>query len=488
MSPSTSTIPSTQPPTFESLGVKPLINCYGTYTIISGSRALKQVTEAMLEATNHYVHMDELMEKVGQRLAELTGAEWGYITAGCAAALTELCAACIAGSDPEKMARLPDSRGMRNEVIIQKGHRNPYDRAFRLAGAEMIEVVTVADLRAAISERTAMVAFIGDLENLGQIPAQEMIRIAHEHNLPCIVDAAAQRPDVPNRYLLMGADAVAYSGGKHLRGPQASGLVLGRKDLLQAAFLNSAPHHGVARPMKVGKEEIMGLLAAVEAWILGRDHQAEWRMWEGFLETIRRAVSTLPSVRTEIRQPGVANVAPTLFISWDEEVLHCTPSEIQQELYYGEPRIALHCLPDGLSVMPFMMEAGDDEIVAKRLQDLLRSKLVREPISPEEAPPPANVAGTWEVHTQYILGKSVHSMNLRQDGNALSGSYRSQYSLTEVKGKVRGQEVKFSVVLGFEANMVEYVYTGLVEGDTMSGTVTLGEYGSAQWTARRVSC
>lgn len=485
MSPSTSTVPTTQPPTFESLGVRPLINCYGTYTIISGSRALKQVTEAMIEATNHYVHMDELMEKVGQRLAELTGAEWGYITSGCAAALTELCAACIAGGDPEKMARLPDTKGMRNEVIIQKGHRNEYDRAFRLAGAEMIEVVTIADLRAAISERTAMVAFIGDLEDLGQISAQDMIRIAHEHNLPCIVDAAAQRPDVPNRYLLMGADAVAYSGGKHLRGPQASGLVLGRKDLLQAAFLHSAPHHGVARPMKVGKEEIMGLLAAVEAWVLGRDHQAEWRMWEGFLETIRRAVSVLPSVYTEIRLPGVANVAPALFISWDKDVLHCTPEEIHQELYEGEPRIALHCLSDGLLVMPFMMEAGDDAIVAKRLYELLSNRPRREP-SLTAAPVPAQVAGDWEIQTQYVLGTSTHSMSLSQDGCSLSGTYRSQYTVTSVTGKVNGQEITFSVTLGFEANKVNYAYSGLIEGDTMSGTVKLGEYGKAQWKATKV--
>jgi len=486
MTPSTSTLPSTRPPTFEDLGIRPLINCYGTYTIISGSRALRQVSEAMVEASNHYVHMDELMEKVGQRLAKLTGAEWGYISSGCAAALTELCAACIAGGDPEKMARLPDTRGMRNEVLIQKGHRTSYDRAFRLAGAEMIEVVTVADLRAAISERTAMVAFIGDLEDLGQIPAQEMIRIAHEHSLPCIVDAAAQRPDVPNRYLLMGADAVAYSGGKHLRGPQASGLVLGRKDLLQAAFLNSAPHHGVARPMKAGKEEIMGLLAAVEAWVLGRDHQAEWRMWEGFLETIRRAVVALPSVRTEVRQPGVANVAPSLFISWDEGALRCTPAEIHHELYNGEPRIALHCLSDGLLVMPFMMEAGDDLVVAKRLRELLSNRPGREHASPE-AHAPANVTGIWEIHTQYTRGQSTHSITLTQDGHCLSGTYRSQYSWTEVKGEVKGKQVKFAAVLGFEANMVNFVYTGSVEGDAMSGTVTLGEYGSAQWTAHKVS-
>ncbi|MCD6521000.1 MAG: aminotransferase class V-fold PLP-dependent enzyme, partial [Anaerolineae bacterium] len=394
MSPSTSTVATSQVPTFESLGVRPLINCMGTYTIITGSRVLKQVAEAMVEATNHYVHLDELMEKVGERLAELTGAEWGYITSGCAAALAQLTAACVAGGNPELMARLPDTSGMKDEVIIQRGHRNTYDWAIRMTGVRMVEVVTRADLEAAYSEeRTAMIAIVGDLDAHSTIPIPEMIAFAREKGVPCIVDAAAQRPDVPNRYLEMGADAVAYSGGKCLRGPQSAGLVLGRKDLLQAAFLNGAPHHALGRPMKAGKEEIMGLLAAVEAWILGRDHEAEWRMWEGFLERIRQAVADLPSVQTRIDQPGIANVAPTLVITWDPAVLHCTPAQIHEELFYGEPRIAMHLLRDGLRVMPYMMEKGDDEIVARRLRELLSKE--RPPLAEEPQLPPVDVAGSW---------------------------------------------------------------------------------------------
>ncbi|MBC7317057.1 MAG: aminotransferase class V-fold PLP-dependent enzyme, partial [Chloroflexi bacterium] len=215
-----------------------------------------------------YVDMDELMEKVGERLAALTGAEWGYITSGCAAALAEVAAACMAGADPEKIARLPDTTGMKHEIIMQRAHRNQYDRALRLTGAVIVEVDTADDLRAAINERTALIAVNADHEREETIPTPEMIAIAREYRIPTLVDAAAQRPDVPNIYLAMGADAVAYSGGKCLRGPQASGLVLGKKALLKAAYLHSAPHHGIGRPMKVGKEEIMGLLTAVEAWIL----------------------------------------------------------------------------------------------------------------------------------------------------------------------------------------------------------------------------
>ena len=492
MSPSSSTQATTAAPTFADLGVRPLINCMGTYTIISGSRALPQVTEAMVEATNHYVDMDELMDKVGRRLAELTGAEWGYIASGCAAALTQITAACIAGADPEKMARLPDTTGMKNEVIIQRGHRNAYDWAIRMTGAQMIEVVTRADLEAAISERTAMIAITGDLEERSTIPIPEMIQVAREHGIPCLVDAAAQRPDVPNRYLEMGADAVTYSGGKCLRGPQASGLALGRKDLHQAAFWNGAPHLALGRPMKAGKEEIMGLLAAVEAWIRGRDHEAEWRMWEGYLETIRAAIADIPTITTEIEQPGVANVSPRLFISWDAGALQRTPEEVHRALRQGEPPIALHLVSEhpsgkaGLRVMPYMMESGDDAIVGQRLRALLTEENPSW-TSPRVSPEPAtDISGTWQIETQYVLGSSVHSMTLVQNGAKLKGTYRSQFDWQDVEGSLHGTEVTFHVVLGYQANKVRYVYSGSVQGDTMRGQVSLGEFGSATWTARKV--
>jgi len=484
MSPSTSTLATTPVPTFESLGVRRLINCMGTYTIITGSRMLKQSAEAMMEATNGYVHMDELMDKVGQRLAELTGAEWGYICAGCAAALTEITAACMAGADPEKMARLPESAGMRNEVIIQKAHRNNYDRAILLAGAQMVEVSTVAELRSAFSERTAMLAFVGDLEHPGQIPPQTAIEIAHAHGVPALVDAAAQRPDIPNRYLQMGADAVLYSGGKCLRGPQTAGLVLGRKDLLWAAFMNAAPHHGVARPMKAGKEEIMGLLAAVEAWVNGRDHEAEWRAWEGYLETIRAAVAHLPSLKTTVQQPGLANHSPSMRITWDAAVLRCTPKQAYDALFYGEPPVVMHQTNDGLMVMPYMMEKGDAEIAAKRLHEVLSQGFPQ--VDASAVASAAQVAGDWQVETQYVLGRSLHAMSVQQDGSRLSGTYRSQYTRTDLQGQVVGNDVQFSAVLGYQSNMIRYAFAGHLEGDTMRGTVSLGEYGKGTWTATRV--
>lgn len=356
-------------PTYESIGVRPLINCMGTYTIISGSQLLPAVRQAMLEASRHYVHLDELSEAVGARLAQLMQCEWGLIVNGCASALAQITAACVAGSDPEKMARLPDTAGMPDEVLVQPSHRCVYDHAARLVGVRLIEVRTRAELKAAIGERTAMLLVFGDAAERGEISVAEMTAIGGAHGVPTFVDAAAERPDVPNRYLADGVDAVGYSGGKCLRGPQASGLILGKKALLQAAFLNGAPHHALCRPMKAGKEEVMGLLAAVEQWAR-RDHDAEWKEWERRLQAIDDAVSGFGSVTTAVRQPGRSNVAPVLGISWESGVLGITPGQVKQEMSEGDPRIEVFYNAEGISIMPYMMEEGDEEAVARRLRDI----------------------------------------------------------------------------------------------------------------------
>ena len=188
--------------------------------------------------------------------------------------------------------------------------------------------------------------------------------------IPSFVDAAAERPDVPNRYLADGVDAVAYSGGKCLLGPQSSGLVLGRKALLQAAFLNGAPHHSIGRPMKAGKEEVMGLLAAVEQWV-ARDHEAEWRQWERSLATVAAAVEAVGRVATSIRQPGRSNVAPILEITWDAAAVGVSPAEVERELSAGDPRIELSASAEGVTVASHLMEEGEAEIVARRLAEVL---------------------------------------------------------------------------------------------------------------------
>ena len=484
MSPSTSTRSTLPPPTYTSLGVRTLINCRGTYTVLTGSRALNTVAEAMAAASDGYVVMDELMAAVGRRLAELTGAEWGYVSAGCAAALTELTAACMAGADPEKMARLPNTEGMPDEVIIQAAHRNDYDRAIRLAGARMVEVVTRGQLAAALSERTALIAVIGDQAHLGEIPTPAMIEAGRARGIPVLVDAAAERPDVPNVYLQMGADAVTYSGGKCLRGPQASGLVLGRRDLLWAAWLHGAPHHGVARPMKAGKEEIMGLLAAVEAWVLGRDHDAEWRAWEACLECIRGALADLPSLATAVEQPGVANVTPTLRITWDPAALGITPADAHRQIETGNPPIALHLVADGLLVNPYRMEAGEEGIAATRLREVLGGG--RLPLAAPEAPA-VDVAGEWLVEVSFVRGTARYGITLVQEGGCLSGVCRSRYQQAPIQGEVVGRRVTLRTALGYQSNRTPYRITGaLGEDGCLQGELDCGEFGTARWRATRV--
>ena len=369
-------MPLTDYPTYDKVGVRPLINCKGTLTMYSGSVMLPEVRQAMAEASAKYVHIEELVDGVGRRIGEIMQTEFGLVTNGCAAALCQVTAACIAGTDPGRIARLPDTSGMKNEVITLKTHRHAYDHAIRMVGITLVEVDdNPGDLQSAFNDRTAMVAVFGDRGGDGIMTVSEIVDIAHEHGIPVLVDAAAERPDIPNPYLADGVDAVAYSGGKCLRGPQASGLVLGRRDLLWAAFMNGAPHHSIARPMKAGKEEIMGLLAAVERWG-NRDHKTEWKEWEGYLQTVTDAIDSFPSIRTVVRQPGRSNVAPVLQIRWDASAIEIEPDEVARQLSDGEPRIEMGG-GDGLSIMPYMMEPGEDAQVASRLREILEPNVAK---------------------------------------------------------------------------------------------------------------
>ncbi|MEE2658991.1 MAG: aminotransferase class V-fold PLP-dependent enzyme [Candidatus Latescibacterota bacterium] len=357
-------------PTYDSIGLRPLINCRGTYTIISGSLLLPEARAAMVEASKQYVHLDELHEVVGKRIAELMQCEWGMVVNGCAAALCQIAAAAVAGADPEKMVRLPDTMGMANEVIVQKSHRHTYDHAVRMVGAKMIEVETRADLAAALNDRTALLLMFGDAAERGKISIAEMAEVGRERGIVTFVDAAAERPDVPNVYLADGVDAVGYSGGKCLRGPQSSGLILGRKQLLHTAFLNGAPHHAIGRPMKASKEEVMALLAAVEMWVR-RDHEAEWKEWERRLDVIGDVVRDRDSVQLATHHPGRSNVAPVLVVEWDPAVVGMTGTQVADRLSRGMPRIEVFSSETGFSVNPYMMESGEEDLVANRLVEIL---------------------------------------------------------------------------------------------------------------------
>src|SRR3984957_16931951 len=278
---------------YRSIGVRPIINARGTFTIITGSQTLPEVKKAMEEASRGYVQMDELMNSVGQRLAEISGAEWGMVSNGCCAGVANCTLAAIAGFNPERMQKIPDLTGLKDEVIIPSYSRNVYDHAVRMTGVKIIEMKDPSELATSFNERTAMVYILGGPGDDGPLGTKVIAEVAKKHNVPVVVDAAAEILTLkPNVHLARGASVVVYSGGKCIRGPQAAGLLLGDKELLQAAWANSAPHHAFGRSLKVGKEEIMGMLAAVEMWVK-RDHDAEWKTWEGWLGQIAAAVQKI---------------------------------------------------------------------------------------------------------------------------------------------------------------------------------------------------
>jgi D-glucosaminate-6-phosphate ammonia-lyase len=470
---------------YQRIGVEPIINCKGTFTIISGSQTLAEVKKAEDEASRHYVHMDELMDGVGRRLAELTKAEWGIVTAGCAAALAHATAACIAGGNPEKMQRLPMLTGLKNEVVMPRQSRNVYDHAIRMTGVKMISPATREEFLAALGPHTAMVALLGEAMDQHPMKLGEIAEAAHQRGIPVIVDAAAERLTIPNMYLTGGADMVAYSGGKCLRGPQCAGILLGKKDLLQAAWINSAPHHAFGRPLKVAKEEIMGMLAAVEAWTT-RDHAAEWKQWEGWLATIRESVSGVPTVRTEVLQPrGPSNYAPELRVSWDTEKLGITGVELSDLLLKGTPRIIVPGSQSSLTFMPYMMMPGDDRVVAPRVRELL-SKASPHP-KPAAQGSAAAVSGQWDVEIAYTRDHAVHTLSLEQKGDKVTGSHRGEFLSGDVRGTVEGAKLRCRSSHHYEGTSIGYTFAGAVDGDTMRGTVDVGEYGVAPFTARRHS-
>jgi D-glucosaminate-6-phosphate ammonia-lyase len=478
---------------YRSIGVEPVINCRGTFTIIGASVELPEVRAAMDAAAQQFVQLDELAEAVGRRLAELTGAEWGMVSSGCAAGLKHVAAACVAGGNPEKLLRIPDLAGFdKTEVVAPRSARSAYDHAIRNIGVKMITVETAEELERALSSRTAMIYLSAG--GSGPLSLENVAKMAKPRDIPVLVDAAAEVLTIPNVHLQRGATVVAYSGGKAICGPQCAGLLLGRKDILLSAWQASSPHHGPGRDNKVGREETLGMLAAVEAWVK-RDHEAEWKKWLSYLDTIAKRVSRVDGINVAVREPaGLSNKSPALVISWDPAKLHVTGEEIAEEVARTKPRIALGAgalrrrdavsdpAATSINITAWMMQPGDDQVVAQRLFEVLSRK--RSPRSALAAPA-TNLSGRWDVEIAFFSSKSQHALTLEQDGNRLRGSHKGDFSSRDIFGTIEGEKIQLQSTDSKPGDSITFTFSGALAGDTFSGPVYMGEYLNAMFTAKR---
>jgi L-seryl-tRNA(Ser) seleniumtransferase len=375
---------------YSKLGVTPFINAAGTFTVLSASTLPPEVQAAMTRAAQKPVNIEELHRAAGEYLARRLHCEAALVTAGAASALTLGTAACITLGNDQAIINIPvDMSGLKNEVIVQKTHRYGYDHALRNCGIKFVEIETLQEYEAAFNERTVMAHFFNAAE-AGQIGREDWVRVAHKHGVPCFNDAAADVPPISNlwNYVQMGFDLVTFSGGKGIRGPQCTGLLLGRKDLIEFAVKNNSPYSNtIGRGMKVGKEEIIGLVAAVD-WLLSQDEEAVQAEFRKRAERIADQVKGIPTVETKIFLPPVANHVPHLLITYDQNRIPITGQQIMEKLRQGSPRIELNPatgggpamagLPSGpntVVVGVWMMQSHEDLIVARRLREVLRGAM-----------------------------------------------------------------------------------------------------------------
>ena len=368
---------------YEELGVTPVINAQGTMTVLGGSLMRPEVAAVMSLAGRHFVPILELEAAAGKRITSMLNLPDGYdaiVTSGAAAAMQSGLAGILTGNNPKFIEQLPDLTGMKSEVIIQKSHRNPFDHQLRATGIKLVTIETREQLLSAINSRTAMMHFSNFADADGAIKVQEWVQIAHAHDVPAFIDAAADTPPVSHLwdYARMGYDLIAFSGGKAIRGPQCAGLLLGRKDLVSCALMNNSPNEDtLGRSQKVGKEEIIGMIKALESY-LAEDHEALNREWQRRLQYISDVVTKVPGVTTQFMIPDVANHVPHMVIDWDAGHVSVSREQISVALRQSRPSIVLEPAEQGtgLSMNSFMLQPGEEKIIATRLAQLLQAHAV----------------------------------------------------------------------------------------------------------------
>ena len=360
---------------FKELGIRTFINAAGTYTSMTGSLMPKEVIDAINYGSLEYVNLDELQDKVGERIAELLNCEYATVSSGCFGAMSIAMAGVMSGKDLKKIKQLPDTTGLRNEVILQESHTIGYAQALTNVGAKLVKVKTAEELENAINEKTAMLWFLNANTDRGDIKWEEFVSLGKKHNIPTFIDCAADVPPVDNlfKFTRIGFDMVAFSGGKGLRGPQSAGLLLGKKEYIEAARLHTPPRgETIGRGMKVNKEEVLGMLAALELY-LSKDHQAEWKMWEDQIDLISESAKSITGVETNIHVPPHANHVPSLKIRWDQSKVNISPDNVRKILREGSPSIETVGNKNEIGITTWMMVPGQEKIVAKKIKKILKS-------------------------------------------------------------------------------------------------------------------
>ena len=362
------------------LGLRTFINAAGTYTTMTASLMPDEVMDAINNSAKEFVMYDDVQDKVGEKIAELCHCEGALVTAGCWSALVLGTAGVLTGMDLKKVAALPHVDDFeKNEVIVQKGHNHDYIHALSNTGIKPVEVETLEDLERAINSKTALMYYLNESSPHGKILHKEWLEVAKKNNVPTIIDIAADVPPVENlwKYTDMGFDLVCISGGKALRGPQSAGLLLGKKHLVAAARLSAPPRGGnIGRGMKVNKEEILGMYAALDRYVK-QDQDKEWKMWEDQVATIEKAAKKVNGVSTKVSVPEIANHTPKLSISWDQSLVKLTRKEMQERLRNGAPSIEVMGEGDNtINITVFMLKPGEEKIVASRVNEELKKAAV----------------------------------------------------------------------------------------------------------------
>lgn len=362
------------------LGLRTFINAAGTYTTMTASLMHEEVIDAIEASAKEFIMLDEVHDKVGEKIAELCRAESAMVTSGCWSALVLGTAGVLTGMDLTKIAMLPNVEALeKNEVLVQKGHNHGYIHALTNAGIKPVEVETMADVEKSMGPKTALMYFLNESSPLGQIQHADWLAVAKKNNIPTIIDIAADVPPVENlwKYTGMGFDLVCISGGKALRGPQSAGLLIGRKDLIAAARLNAPPRGGnIGRGMKVNKEEMLGMYAALDKYV-HQDHDKEWNMWETQVAVIEKAAQKIIGVTTAVTVPPIANHTPALRISWDPLLVKITRKELQEKLRMGSPSIeVMSTVENSINITVFMLKPGQEKIVATRVAEELKTASV----------------------------------------------------------------------------------------------------------------